>query len=289
MKGQFIYKIINTVNSKFYVGSTINTVERFRTHRKRLRKNRHHCKHLQSAWNKYGEASFVFHVIETIPMEQSLRQAEDVWLAEHVGQPYCYNKSKYSDSPMRGVAKEQHPNFGKLMSQKQKDLISKGLKEFYAEDITNHPRFGKRHSEETKAKISAKIQEALANGKAGKFIPSEETRQKMSESLKGNKCAAGHVRTDAEKEAIRQRMLGNQNWLGKQHTEEAKAKMSRAVIATSPSGVQTTYTSITALRKEMGLTPPTVDRALKSGKPLSKGKHAGWSFSYCQSGQTGVH
>ena len=80
MKGQFIYKIINTTNGKFYVGSTTNTQERFRTHRNRLRKGRHHSKHLQAAWNKYGEKVFVFFVVEDIPQGQSLREAEDRWL-----------------------------------------------------------------------------------------------------------------------------------------------------------------------------------------------------------------
>lgn len=280
MKGQFIYKIINTVNGKFYVGSTINTRERFRTHRKRLRRNMHHAKHLQAAWNKYGEEAFIFHVVESVPEGLSLQEAEDIWLAQHVGKDYCYNKSRYSDTPMRGIAKEEHPNFGKPQSEEQKRAISAALKEFYAKDITNHPRFGKQHSEETKAKISQKVRAALERGQGGKFIPSEETRKKMSEALKGNQCATGYKRTEAEKEAIRQRMLGNQNWLGKTHTEESKAKMSRAVIAISPDGEETQYVSITALRKDLQVTPPTVDRALKSGKPLTKGKLQGWSFRY---------
>jgi hypothetical protein len=40
---------------------------------------------------------------------------------------------------MRGIAKEDHPNFGRLMAEGQKEKISATLKEFYT-DITNHPR-----------------------------------------------------------------------------------------------------------------------------------------------------
>jgi group I intron endonuclease len=111
MKGKFIYKITNSLNGKFYVGSTTNTRERFRTHRKRLRANKHHAHHLQAAWNKYGENSFFFHVVEVVPEDSSLREAEDKWLAEHVGNDYCYNKSRYSDTPMRGIKTEDHPNY----------------------------------------------------------------------------------------------------------------------------------------------------------------------------------
>lgn len=184
MKGQFIYKIINTVNGKFYVGSTTNTRERFRTHRNRLRKGKHHTKHLQSAWNKYGETAFIFHVIETVPEGQSLREAEDRWLAEHVGQPHCYNKSKYSDTPMRGIAKEDHPSFGRPKSEEERQAISRTLKEFYAQDITNHPRFGKEHSEETKEKIRQAKLSSPTRAWLGKER-SEETKAKIGDAQRG--------------------------------------------------------------------------------------------------------
>jgi len=275
MKGQFIYKIINTVNGKFYVGSTTNTRERFRVHRNRLRNNKHHSRHLQAAWNKYGESMFVFHVIEDISDDQSLQSAEDVWLIAHVGKPYCYNTSLYSDAPMRGRSGDKHPNFGKPLSEKMKQTISDGLKAHYAE--YEHPRVGKTHSEEAKAKISAKVQASLANGRGGKFIPSAEKRQKMSDALKGNQCAKGYKRTDAEREAIRQRTLGNQNWLGKQHTEESRAKMSKP-IHVMPDDI--VLPSLTAALQKYDLKMPTLNRALKSGNPISKGKMAGYSFKY---------
>lgn len=186
MKGQFIYKIINTTNGKFYVGSTTNTQERFRTHRNRLRKGRHHSKHLQAAWNKYGETMFVFFVVEDIPQGQSLREAEDRWLAEHVGKEHCYNTSKYSDTPMRGIAKEDHPNFGRPRTEEERQAISTTLKEFYAQDITNHPRFGKQHTEETKERIRQKRLADPTRYWLGKQR-SEETKAKVGASQKGVK------------------------------------------------------------------------------------------------------
>ena len=205
MKGQFIYKIINTVNGKFYVGSTTNTRERFRTHRNRLRKNRHHASHLQAAWNKYGETSFVFHVIETVPEGESLQAAEDKWLMEHVGKDYCYNKSRYSDTPMRGIAKEDHPSFGRPKTDAEREAISQTLREYYAADPNNHPRVGKKHSVETRIKIRDAIQGKIASGedhyRYGQTL-SEEVRKKIGDAQRG-KPKAPRVMSEEGKAKIR--------------------------------------------------------------------------------------
>lgn len=60
----YIYRIRNIVNSKVYIGSTNNIMKRFNTHICNLRNKTHHNKHLQNAWNKYGESNFEFEIIE---------------------------------------------------------------------------------------------------------------------------------------------------------------------------------------------------------------------------------
>lgn len=51
-----IYKIINSVNKKFYIGSSARNLNyRWRIHLYRLGKQNHDNKHLQSAYNKYGK------------------------------------------------------------------------------------------------------------------------------------------------------------------------------------------------------------------------------------------
>lgn len=181
---QVIYKISNLVNDKFYVGSTTNKKVRFRQHRKLLRGNRHHCKHLQAAWNKYGEAKFDFLVIEEVDLAISLQDVEDRYLREHVGKPNCYNSGYASNAPWRNAPPEATPNFGLVMQKDQKAKISTSLKEFYAQDYFNHPRVGTQHTDETKAKISASKKEnpyAYWQGKKR----SNETKAKISESQKG--------------------------------------------------------------------------------------------------------
>lgn len=277
---QVIYKIINLVNDKFYVGSTANKNERFRTHRNKLRRGVHHCAHLQASWNKYGEEKFVFRVVAEIPDGESLQAAEDLWLSEHVGKPHCFNTGIRSGAPWRFAPKEKHPNFGKPVSEEQREQISQTLKEFYAQDYFNHPRVGKQHTEETKAKIGEKVRQAVAEGRGGAFIPSEETRQKMSDALKGNQNAKGYKRSEAEREAIRQRTLGNKNFLGKTHTEEAKDKLRKAMYALLPDGSRRDFIGVSAAGQELGVAYPMIVRACKAGKPISKGKLAGWQFFY---------
>lgn len=277
MREPVIYKIRNVVNGKFYVGSTTNTRERFRNHRKMLRGNRHHCRHLQASWNKYGEDCFKFEVQEVVEDAAKLWEAEERWLVEHFGQGYCYNSGRAPEAPMRGRFGSLHPSYGKPVSQEQKTAISITLKAFYAEDPNNHPRLGKAHTEATKAKISTKVNTAIAEGRGGAFIPSEETRQKMSEALKGNQNALGYKRTDAEREAIRQRTLGNQNFLGKKHTEEAKQKMRKRVLEQTSGQI---FDSLTAVLTHYQMTMPTLRRALLAGKPITKGKFTGLVFVY---------
>lgn len=55
-----VYKIINNINNKFYVGSTKNFIHRKGQHLSALRKGKHHSVVLQRAWAKYGESNFSF-------------------------------------------------------------------------------------------------------------------------------------------------------------------------------------------------------------------------------------
>ena len=192
MNEQVIYKIRNLINEKFYVGSTIHVKVRFREHRKQLRGNRHHSKHLQASWNKYGEEKFVFEIVERVPSEKSLQDAEDVWLTEHFGKPHCYNSGSSAKAPFRGVYGAAHPHFGRAVSAEQKADISRTLKEFYAAAPENHPRFGTTHSEETKAKISANRKGKMAGETHYRYgqTLSAEVREKIGVAQRGIKKGA---------------------------------------------------------------------------------------------------
>ena len=59
-----IYCIENIITNKKYIGQSIDVDERWRKHISELNHNYHHNDYLQKAWNKYGEDSFKFYVLE---------------------------------------------------------------------------------------------------------------------------------------------------------------------------------------------------------------------------------
>lgn len=74
-----IYKIENKVNGKVYIGQSIDIDKRRKQHLGDLNNGIHHNKHLQSAWDKYGEENFTFKVVEECEVE-NLNQKEIYWI-----------------------------------------------------------------------------------------------------------------------------------------------------------------------------------------------------------------
>lgn len=74
-----IYKITNFVDTKIYIGSAFIFRKRKATHIHNLKKNKHSNKHLQHAWNKYGELSFLFEIIEECEKDK-LIEREQYWI-----------------------------------------------------------------------------------------------------------------------------------------------------------------------------------------------------------------
>lgn len=77
-----IYSITNIKNKKIYIGSSIDIYRRWRDHRYRLNNNMHHSNRLNDDWNKYGESSFEFKVIECC-LKENLLQREQFYINEH--------------------------------------------------------------------------------------------------------------------------------------------------------------------------------------------------------------
>lgn len=240
-----IYQITNMVNGKYYIGSAESFARREWQHKYELKKGTHKNPRLQAAWNKYGPEAFVFEVLEDIAEGRDAFDVENTYLFQHVGRRECYNVNTDAIGMRTGI-----PH-----TQAAKDKTSASRKGKAAGP--DHYRYGKEVAPEVRAKIGA--------------------------AQKGKPKAAGRKVTEEGRAKIRANIeagRSHKHWLGKHHTEEAKAKLSKPVQVTDSKGNTETFDSITALREELKLTPPTVNRALKSGQPISRGPLKGWVFKY---------
>ena len=77
-----VYGILNISNGHMYIGSTSSRFgfrHRFRRHTVGLRNGNHHSRFLQRAWDKYGQDSFEFTILERCAPARCLI-AEQMWL-----------------------------------------------------------------------------------------------------------------------------------------------------------------------------------------------------------------
>lgn len=76
-----IYKIINSINGKIYIGSSSNLSRRFTQHKSALFKGKHSNKYLQRSWIKHGPQAFFFVVIAVVPVSELIK-IENQYLQE---------------------------------------------------------------------------------------------------------------------------------------------------------------------------------------------------------------
>lgn len=59
-----VYEIKCIATGRSYIGQSVDVISRFRVHIADLRNNRHRRRRMQEDWNKHGESSFLFCLIE---------------------------------------------------------------------------------------------------------------------------------------------------------------------------------------------------------------------------------
>lgn len=192
-----IYIITSTENSRVYIGSTVNFKNRWKHHRVSLRRGVHSNPHLQRAWNKYGEDTFEFGVLEYLDDPEELHLAEQFWMDVYQEE----GKKLYNF----GLA-ARSARLGRPHSEETKRRIGKA-------------HTGQTHTEETRRKLSeiAKARPPI----------SDETRRRLSkQGREHNRWGKHH--TEATKRKIGKANKSNQYALGHTVSEEARCKMGRA-------------------------------------------------------------
>jgi group I intron endonuclease len=152
-----IYKIVCAANGKIYIGSAVNLQRRKYWHWGCLRAGKHKNSYLQNAWNKYGEASFKFEIVELV-LSPCLLEREQ----------YYFDKLRPHDR-------------------------SKGFNIC----INARSPYGMKHSEQSRRNMSEGQKRSLASGRRAELLGvkrpprTEDHRQKMSQAMKGRRVAGG--------------------------------------------------------------------------------------------------
>ncbi len=172
MDGFVIYKATNLVNGKMYIGKSKNFDERKKSHR-RDTKNGDQV-YFHRALRKYGTENFDWQVIDQAETDQELDDKEKYWVQfyKSFDPQFGYNLTKGGDggSPNEETRRKiGTANKGKIRSIEVKEKLS------VSHRGCRNNNYGKSPSYSTRKKLSL----ALLG-----CHPTEETRQKMSESQK---------------------------------------------------------------------------------------------------------
>jgi len=194
-----IYKITNTKNGKFYIGSSVNIQKRWNAHKRALRKNKHENILLQRSWNKYGEEYFQFEIIE---------ETNDVLLQE---QHYLDELKPYDPKIGFNIGKQatggdnltNHPDKENIITQIKQTCKTRyaNMSEEEKQQRSNavkgdkNPNFGNKWNAKqrkrmskymTGRKHSAKTIELISNN-TKQMWQNEESRKKLIEARTGEK------------------------------------------------------------------------------------------------------
>ena len=113
-KHGIVYKITNTLNEDFYIGSSTNLYKRYYTHMNHMRKGIKSCVILNRAAKKYDEKNFSFEILAKCPIEYVIKLEQ--WFITNL-KPH-YNVAKIAGSNF-GIKRTEEVKLKKSISQKE--------------------------------------------------------------------------------------------------------------------------------------------------------------------------
>lgn len=198
-----VYEILNLQNGKRYIGSAARSFRlRWNLHRHRLREGTHHNPYLQLAWNKHGESSFVFRIVEVTPPEYAVAQ-EQVFIdwRKSSEREFGYNLAPIAGST-RGVTASAETRAKLSITSRNISDETRAKLSYAASNISDETRekirassTGRRHTVEARTKISEshkgkkKSQEHCAKMAINGANISDETREKMAAAKRGRRLS----------------------------------------------------------------------------------------------------
>ena len=259
---QGIYKIVNTMNGDCYVGSSNKIEVRKRSHRFYLRAGTHYNPRLQKSWAEYGEAAFIFEILEEVIDFDQLLLREQYYLdtlhpqyniatyasrpltvyvktPEHIEKIKAANRNPANWTPER-KRRLSEANRGRKHTLTPKERLRRqnNLKRPEVREAARLSNATRPHSKEESAKKSASLKVYYSknpgHSKGTVRGPrSEETKAKISAANKGRKQNLSperreQLRSALTPEARRNAAIANSNRV---YTEEQKAARSASMKA----------------------------------------------------------
>lgn len=211
-----VYKILNTENGNFYIGSSKDLDKRWIIHKSRLKIGKHINCILQRSWNKYGEKIFVFDIVELCDKDKlfereqfyidNLKPKYNIALKADGGDNLTNNPNR--DDIIKRITRGLYMRY-ENMSDEEKIKRSENLKG------CKNPNYGNTWSDKSKEEASIKKIEYFKNNSPinkGKKLSDLYDDDKVKE-IKEKISTFASSRT-GEKNAF----------FGKHHTEEYKEK-----------------------------------------------------------------
>ena len=189
-----LYKITNTVNGKYYIGSSTNIKRRWINHKNNLRRGIHYNPHLQASFNKYGVDCFHFEIIQEFPdgTDRSVILDAEQKMLDLI-KPEDWKHSVYNASTNVDGCNPTEDIRRKMSQSHQRNWANPDFREY----MKQFSQKGKVLSEEHKKKIS--------QSNMGKKMSPEAIR-KNSEAKKGRKLPEDQVNN--LKKALHKNMSG---------------------------------------------------------------------------------
>ena len=214
----YIYKITNLLNSKIYIGQSVQPNKRWHQHKKDSKTPRFT---LQFAMNKYGVENFSFEIIACCKNQDDANYTETLLVSTYNSLlPNGYNMTHGGlNAPKSDAWKQSMNKWRSSLSEEEKQIIRNKQSEATKQQILQqgHPAQGHKWTEEQRKAIfewrSSADKEAIYTPEVRQKMreshlghkQSEETLEKRSESLKAAwkkkneiRCAEQDIRCHAE-------------------------------------------------------------------------------------------
>jgi len=247
-----IYQIRHVESGKIYVGSSSDTRQRWSVHLSRLRRNVHESRYLQKAWNKYGEQSFVFEIIEELHSIENLISREQYWIdtLHSIDRRYGFNLNIVANSSI-GVKRSEETR-RKLKQVRQKEVSNPIVHKRLVAQSREY--WSKPESREKMRSMK------LEHGR------NPETRKKMADSQirYGNQPNVREMRS----------LKGKDFYANNPERREILAEFaSKEYILTAPNGEVYEIRNLKKFCQEHNLTARTMHRVMQG----LQSNHKGWA------------